>query len=56
MLIIVKNKINTLNPLALTTNYSPNLINKEKNLKIQNKSEKKEYNNTIYSPSSTKEW
>lgn len=46
---------NTFNDLSLKTHYSPDSINKEKN-KIQNKSEKEEYNNIIYYPSSSKEW
>ena len=56
MLSIFKNKQNTLNNLSLKTNFSNDYINKEKNIKIQNKSEKEEYNNLIYSPSSSKEW
>ena len=55
MLNIFKNKQNTFNELSLNTYYSPYSINKEKNLKIKNKYEKEEYNNTIYYPSSSKE-
>jgi hypothetical protein len=51
MLNIFKKKQNTFNDQSLSTNY----INKQKNLKIQNKYKKDEYNNTIYYPSSSKE-
>jgi hypothetical protein len=54
VLTIFKKKQNT-NHLGLETNYILD-SNKEKNLKIQNKLEKKEYNNLIYYPSSSKEW
>ena len=56
MLNIFKNKQNTFNDQSLSSNYIHDYINKEKNLKIQNKSEKDEYNKTIYYPSSSKEW
>ena len=55
MLNILKKK-NTFNELPLKTNYSLDSINKNKNLKILSKSEKGEYNNIIYYPSSSKEW
>lgn len=55
MLSIFKNKQKTFNDLSLKNNYNLDIINKEKNLKIQNKSEKDEYNNIIYYPSSSKE-
>lgn len=59
MLSIFKNKQKTFNDLSLKSNYnSPSIhyINKEKNIKLQNKYEKEEYNNLIYYPSSSKEW
>lgn len=54
MLNIFKNKRNLFNDLSLKINYNLYSTNKE-NLNIQNKSEKEEYNNIIYYPSSTKE-
>jgi hypothetical protein len=54
VLTIFKKKQNT-NQLGLETNYILDSY-EEKNLKIQNKLEKKEYNNLIYYPSSSKEW
>jgi hypothetical protein len=53
VLTIFKKKQNT-NQLGLETNYILDSY-EEKNLKIQNKLEKKEYNNLIYYPSSSKE-
>ena len=55
MLNTFKNKINLINYLSLNTNYRLNHLNNP-NTKIQNKSEKEEYNNIIYRPSSSKEW
>ena len=56
MLNIVENKRNPFNNLRLENYNSINSINTEKNLKIQNNSQVEEYNNTIYYPSSSKEW
>jgi hypothetical protein len=50
-MLIVKNKQNVLNHKSLSTNY----IN-EKNNKTQSKSQRDEYNNIIFYPSSSKEW
>ena len=50
MLTIYKNKRNSFNDLPLNSN---NII--EKNTKIQSNSERDEYINTIYYPSSGKE-
>jgi hypothetical protein len=49
-MLIVKNKQNGLNHKSLSTNY----IN-EKNNKTQSKSQRDEYNNIIFYPSSSKE-
>ena len=51
MLNIFKNKQNNISYNALNTNYIT-----EKNSKIQSNSEKQEYNNIIFYPSSSKEW
>jgi len=51
MLNIFKNKQNSFNDKSLTTNYIT-----EKNIKIQSNSERDEYNNIIFYPSSNKEW
>ena len=51
MLNIFKNKQNSFNSKPFNTNY---II--EKNTKIQSNSEKDEYKNIIYYPSSSKEW
>jgi len=50
MLNIFKNKQNSFNDKSLTTNYIT-----EKNIKIQSNSERDEYNNIIFYPSSNKE-
>lgn len=51
MLNIFKNKQNSFNDKSLTTNYIT-----EKNINIQSNSERDEYNNIIFYPSSNKEW
>ena len=51
MLTIFKNKQNSFNDKSLTTNYIT-----EKNIKIQSNSERDEYKNLIFYPSSSKEW
>ena len=56
MINMLKNKQKTFNDLSLKTNYNRDTLNKAKNLKIQDKAEKDEYNNIMYYPSSTKEW
>lgn len=56
MLNIFKTKKNTFNDLSLKPNYKDDSINNEKNLEIQTKIQKEEYNNIIYYPSSSKEW
>jgi hypothetical protein len=55
MLNMFTNKQNTSNDLSLKTNYGLDTI-KNKNIKTHNKSDRDEYNNIIYYPSSSKEW
>jgi hypothetical protein len=50
MLKIFKNKQNGLNDKSLSTNYIT-----EKNIKTQSNSQRDEYNNIIFYPSSSKE-